>query len=181
MKNLIKNKIIKMVFIFLIFTFTFILSFHLPIRNIISIYTYYGLAILLVITIVLAILMFILYKKNLIGFDFKDCVITILVCFSINIFVFCMVPVTLERSISIFMLNEMSDNDEYTKEEIEELFISKYVYEYEAFDKRFDEQLYTGSIEEIQNGYKISKKGDFMVDCFKVIKRIYNVKGKILD
>jgi len=180
-KKLLKNKIIEMILIILIFTITFILMFHLPVRNIISIYTYYGLVALLIVTIIFSIIMYIAYKKNILKFDFKDYVITILICFSLNIFVFCMVPVTLERSISVFMLNEMMNKKEYSKEEMEELFIDKYIYEYEAFKKRFEEQLYTGTIEKDGKNYNISEKGEIMVNCFKIIKRIYNVKGKILN
>ena len=181
LRKLCRNKVVEMILIFLIFTLTFILMFHLPTRNIISIYTYYGLVILLIITVIFSIIIFILYKKGIINFDFKDFIIIILVCFSFNLFVFCMLPVTLERSISVFMLNEMTDEDKYSKEEVEKLFIDKYVYEYDAFGKRFDEQLYTGSIEKIGENYQISEKGKFMIECFRIIKKIYNVEGKVLS
>ena len=46
-------------------------------------------------------------KKNIFFFSW----LIVLTFFAANLFFFCMVPVTLERSISVFMLNEMSDAD----------------------------------------------------------------------
>ena len=106
--------------------------------------------------------------------------ITILLSFSINIFFFCMVPVTIERSISVFMLNEMNEKDFYTKKEIENLFIEKYVYEYGAFDKRFKEQIATGTISKTNSKYYLNKNGKKLLKKFKFIKNIYNIKTPIL-
>lgn len=179
MKKIIKSKPFKMLLIFIIFTIVYILTFHLGTRKLIPVYTYYGMVSLCVLTILLGIILWIYGKKKK-YFDIKDSIIILLLCFFINLFVFCMVPVTLERSISVFMLNYMDNGKTYTKEEIEDAFIDKYVYEYGAFDKRFEEQIYTGTIEKKDNSYKISKKGNLFVDAFHFIKRIYNVKGKIL-
>jgi len=179
MKKIMKSKTIKGLLLILIFTIIYIAAFHLDTTKFISVYAYYGIVSLCLFTILLGIVLLIISKTKKI-FDKKDCIIILLLYFSINIFFFCMVPVTLERSISVFMLNYMSDGHEYTKEEIEDVFISKYVYEYEAFDKRFEEQIYTGTIEQKEQSYSISEKGNFIVECFNFFKRIYNVKSKIL-
>lgn len=172
------KKILKMFIIFLAFTFIYILTFHLGIK--IPIYTYYGITSLFVLTILLIIIL-IIYTKKSSNFDIKDSVIVILLCFFINLYFFCMVPVTLERSISVFMLNKMKNEKSYTKKEIEEMFIDKYVYEYKAFDKRLNEQEYTGTIEKKDKEYKINKKGKRLVKVFSLIKKIYNIKGKIIE
>lgn len=182
MKKIIKSKPIKMIIIFIIFTIIYMLTFHLNVRKLIPVYTYYGIISLCILTIILGVILWIFTKKKIFCFDIKDSIITLLLCFFINIFVFCMVPVTLERSISVFMLNDMNNKgNEYTKEEIEQVFIDKYVYEYEAFEKRFEEQLYTGTISYNQGKYTISDKGKKMVDMFYLIKILYNVTGKILE
>lgn len=175
------KKIISIILIVVIFTILYIGTFHLKIREIMPVYTYYGIFTLIILTVLLALFLFVLNKMNYKYFDIKDSIIIILLCFSINIFVFCMVPVTIERAISVFMLNYMDNNNEYTKEEIEKVFIEKYVYEYQAFEKRFEEQIYTGTIENNGESYHISKKGKFLVDCFHFIKELYNVKGKVLN
>lgn len=173
-----KLKIFKILTITILFTILFILTFHLPFRSWIPIYTYYGLCSLIILTIILIILLYII--KKFFSFDIKDCMITILLSFSINIFFFCMVPVTIERSISVFMLNEMNEKDFYTKKEIENLFIEKYVYEYGAFDKRFKEQIATGTISKTNSKYYLNKNGKKLLKKFKFIKNIYNIKTPIL-
>lgn len=175
---MIKTKILKMLGITIAFTILFILTFHLPLRGLLPIYTYYGLCSLIILTILLIILLY-LFKKR-ISFDIKDCIITILLCFSMNIFFFCMVPVTIERSISVFMLNEMNKKEAYTKQEIEKLFIEKYVYEYKAFDKRFNEQITTGTISKTKKKYYLNKNGKKLLKKFKFIKNIYNIKTPLL-
>lgn len=175
------KKIFSIIFVVIIFSLVYISTFHLKTRNLIPVYTYYGIASLIIITFILAVILFLVYKSNYRYFDIKDSIIIILLCFSINILFFGMVPVTLERSISVFMLNYMKDEQEYTKEDIENIFIEKYIYEYQAFEKRFEEQLYTGTIEENENIYQISPKGRALVNIFHFIKKIYNVKGKILN
>lgn len=178
--KIIKSKPFKMFLLFIVFTIIYMLTFHLKTRELIPVYTYYGIASLCILTVLLGSILCILSKKEKISFDIKDSIIVILICFFMNLFVFCMVPVTLERSISVFMLNYMDDGKEYTKEEIEQIFIDKYVYEYEAFDKRFEEQIYTGTIESNDETYKLSNKGKTMVNMFHFVKKVYNVKGKIL-
>ena len=180
MKNLLKNKLLKMFIIFVMFTLFYILIFHLDLKKLIPVYTYYGMFSLIFLTILLIILLFVFIKKGILDFDIKDAIILVLLYFFINLFVFCMVPVTLERSISVFMLNEMNKGENYTKEEIERLFIEKYIYEYEAFEKRFDEQLFTGTISKKYDNYEINNKGKLTVKIFHFIKKIYNVNGKIL-
>ena len=50
----------------------------------------------------------------------------------------------------------------YTEDEVAKTFVEKYVDEYGAFEKRFDEQLTTGTIVQNEDGtYSITDKGRF--------------------
>lgn len=180
MKVISFKKVCFMFALLLIFSILYIISFHFSIFNYTNVYIYNGLINLITITIIMGFLCFLLYRKKAINLDFKDCIITILLFFSINIFFFCMVPVTLERSISVFMLNELNQENGLTKEELERNFINKYVYKYDAFNKRFNEQKYLNTIQRKDEKYILSKKGKALLNKFKIIKKIYHVNSRIL-
>ena len=64
---------------------------------------------------------------------------------------------------------------------MENIFLQKYVFDYDAFGKRLNEQKYTGTINKNNATYSLSKKGKKMLWLFKIIKKVYNVKGNILS
>ena len=95
---------------------------------------------------------------------------------------FTLIPVTVERSVSVFMLSYMSDHSDtaYTEDDIEEVFIDEYVETYGAFQKRFYEQGVTGSIEETENGYVITDRGETLVSMFRFIGKIFGTDQRLL-
>ena len=69
-------------------------------------------------------------------FDIKDVILMFLGFCLVNMVLFTLIPVTVERSVSVFTLSYMEENPQaYTVEEMEEVFNEKYVQEFEAFDK----------------------------------------------
>ena len=175
------KKVLQILLIFILYSVMFMITFHLPIRNTVNVYTYYGFKVLIVFTIILCFILFFCIKKKILNFDKKDFVITVLICFFVNAFVFGMVVITMERSISVFMINEMSKSDSNTKSQIEDSFISNYVYEKNAFGKRFEEQIEINNIKENNQEYSLSFKGKLILKCFKLINKIYNVKSNLLN
>ena len=174
------KKVLQMIMFFILFCVTFIISFHLPTRNIIEVYTYYGFISLAILTIILILILYFLVKKSILKFDIKDCIIIVILCFFVNCLFFGMVPVTMERSISVFMINELDKDKQISKTEIEQNFINKYVYENGAFDKRLVEQMAINNIEENNTTYNLSKRGKFMLKCFKLVDKVYGVNSKLL-
>ena len=100
----------------------------------------------------------------------------------INMVLFTLIPVTVERSVSVFMLSYMSDHkkEAYTEEEMEDVFIKYYVEEYGAFQKRFEEQKVTGTVKEITNGYVITERGEFIVDMFRIVGKLFDTDQRLL-
>ena len=96
---------------------------------------------------------------------------------------FTLIPVTVERSVSVFMLSYMDNySDHYTQDQIAEIFVDKYVNEYGAFEKRFDEQLTTGSIEQNADGtYSITDKGRFIVKMFRLISDVFDTDKRLVE
>ncbi|MBR4343850.1 MAG: hypothetical protein IKP88_14335 [Lachnospiraceae bacterium] len=161
-----------------------ILLIRLPLFSGIKVLMYRGL-IMIVLAGIVSVGLMIAFKKlrKISWLSAKDAVLVFILCCSINTVFFTLIPVTVERSVSVFMLSYMDTyNDRtYTEEEISRIFIDKYVYEYEAFGKRFEEQLATGSIEKNPDGsYSITSKGSFIVNLFKTISDIYDTDKRLV-
>ena len=148
---------------FMIGTIVFVGMFHTPIAKEIHVFMYRGIVLLTVSGIILIIMLLVfrhlIYKK----LEVKDILLMTLTFCCIHMVLFTLIPVTVERSVSVFMLSYMSEHQDtaFDEEEIKEVFIDKYVDEYGAFEKRFYEQEVTGNIEKVDNGYKITRRGKF--------------------
>lgn len=182
MKKLIKRILIYLI-ILIIFSIIYFLSFRLPLDKIITVFTYKGIFLLFIISLILLITLIILKKIILKDMSIKDIIIILLLFTSVHLYIFCMVPVTIERAYSVFMLNEITklDNQTITLEYTEKLFIENYVRNNEALQKRFNEQIVTGTITEVSpNTYKLTNKGNFIVSLFHFFNKLYNVNSNLL-
>ena len=160
-------------------TVGFVLSFHLGFLKQMDVFFYRGLLLILIWGTVISLLMWtIRWTKKIEGLSFKDVILLFVLFCSIHTVLFTHLPVTAERSISVFMLGYMADHQDesYTQEEIEHFFIDKYVKEYGAFEKRFHEQEVTGTIEKTDEGrYKISGRGISLMKLYEIIAGIFNI------
>ncbi len=200
MKNEFCKKILQYIACFLVSSiisfFLFVLLFHTILFAKIQVLMYRGIVFLFICGIINLLISHFLSKvlfKTLNGFD----TFSIMVMFvSISFAFFILVPVTVERSVSVYMLSNMYETDKaYSKSEIEEDFINVYVKEFGAFDKRFEEQMVTGTIDKvIENNidieesdtdtdivkYRINDRGKFIVNMFRFIANIFNTDKKLL-
>lgn len=121
--------------------------------------------------------------KKVSWLDIKDYITVFIICCCINLAFFILIPVTVERSVSVFMLSYMDNYDRgYTEEEIAEIFFDKYVNEYGAFEKRFNEQLETGSIVENPDGsYSLTDTGKFIVKMFRLTADVYKTDQRLVN
>lgn len=167
---------------YIIGTLLFIALFHTPILNGLNVLMYRGIILLMISCFFVMSVLFALRKIFLKTLEIKDVLLMCLTYCCINIVLFTLIPVTVERSISVFMLSYMSDHNEiaYTENEIKEVFIQYYVDEYGAFTKRFDEQDITGTIEQTKEGYKITEKGELLVSMFRTIAKLFNTDERLL-
>jgi len=107
---------------------------------------------------------------------FSGVIISILmVFFFISIF-----SAVVDRSYSVFSLNYLEQHREeaFTMEEIEKNFIENYIIGLDATQRRINEQLRIGNIEEVKDGYKITKKGTRLIKIFRFIEKIFPADEK---
>lgn len=177
------KKVLICFVILVIFTLLYLLSFRLNLDFISPVYTYKGVCLIIVFSVLLFITLSILKNTIMKSLDFKDIIIVILLFSLIHLLIFCMIPVTIERSFSVSMLSEMYNRDDHTLDLVstENIFIDKYVKENQAFDKRFKEQIVTGTIKQIgDNTYSLTDKGIQLVKAFHLFDKIFNVNSNLL-
>lgn len=169
--------------IYLITTIGFVGLFHTPILKSLDVFMYRGIVFIIMCAVIAAIIMLIIKKcKYNTLISFKDIGLLFCLCCSINMVLFTMLPVTVERSVSVFMLSYMYENEDepLTEEEMSEIFVEKYVNEYQAFDKRFNEQIVSGNIEKTDDGYVITSTGKKIVDMFRTMAEWFDTDRRIV-
>jgi len=143
---------------------------------------YRGMAFIIITGVIAAVVMGVIRKFW--GFiTVRDIIMMFVIFCCVNTVIFTLVPVTVERSVSVFMLSYMDENSDqtFTQESVGEVFTSKYVEDYGAFEKRFDEQLVTGTIEENPDGtYSITDRGRFIVKMFRTIAEWFDTDRRLV-
>lgn len=167
-------------------TVFYISLFNTPILANITILFYRGIALLLIASMLTAALMWVIgvnvYPTLIIG---RDIFLALVLHFSLNIIFFTHVPVTADRSVTIFLLGYMNDHSDddtsVTKDQLESHFINTYINKYEAINRRMNEQVITGTVEQTQDGgYRLTQKGKLLVKFNQWIGRYYGLDMKFI-
>ena len=162
-----------------------ILFIRLPILKGMHVLMYRGI-VMIVLAGILASVLLVFFKKwrKIEWLSAKDVVLVFILTCSINMVFFTLIPVTVERSVSVFMLSYMDTYSDrtYTENQVADIFVEKYVNEYGAFEKRFDEQLTTGTIVQNADGtYSITDKGSFIVKMFRAISDVFETDKRLVE
>lgn len=128
---------------------------------------------------VLLIVIFIYFrgKEMLWGLSFSTCVLCIGLSSLFMALFFSLGPMTIERSYTIYSLADMTDHAErvYSAEDIKIQFIEGYIEGADASQKRIDEQVAIGNLEEMDGGYRITPKGKRLVGLFRLVEVFFPV------
>lgn len=197
----------EIVYTLLLYAVLYVISFgililliRLPLLKGMHVLMYRGIVMIVLAGIISSVLL-VLFKKlrKITWLSAKDVVLVFILTCSINMVFFTLIPVTVERSVSVFMLSYMDTysaetentanvsgdgnlNGHFTQGQIADIFVDKYVNEYGAFEKRFDEQLTTGSIEQNADGtYSITDKGRFIVKMFRLISDVFDTDKRLVQ
>lgn len=170
--------------LFIVGSLFLVLCFRLHFLSRIDILFYRGILLILLWGMVLSLILYFL-KQKIFSEMFlpRDIVWFFVVFCAIHLVYFTHVPVTAERSISVFMLGTMSDNSEQTfsEEEMEDFFIERYVEDFGAFEKRFHEQVETGTIEEVATGeYRITESGKKLMRMYETVADWYQIDDRLI-
>jgi hypothetical protein len=168
--------------IYLACTALFIGLFHTGLLKNMEVLMYRGVAFIMITGVVAGVIMGI--ARKLWGFiTIRDIIMMFVIFCCVNMVFLTLVPVTVERSVSVFMLSYMDENSDqtFTQESVGEVFTSKYVEDYGAFEKRFDEQVVTGTIEQNPDGtYSITERGKLVVKAFRTIAEWFDTDRRLV-
>ncbi|MCQ2502987.1 MAG: hypothetical protein MJ084_04510 [Saccharofermentans sp.] len=168
--------------IYVVCSVMFVALFHTGILKDMGVLMYRGIVFIVITGAIAAIVMGVIRKFW--GFiTVRDIIMMFVIFCCVNMVLFTLIPVTVERSVSVFMLSYMDENSDqtFTQESVGEVFTSKYVEDYGAFEKRFDEQVVTGTIEENPDGsYTITERGRFIVKLFRTIAEWFDTDRRLV-
>jgi hypothetical protein len=92
----------------------------------------------------------------------------------INLAYFALIPTIVDRSISVFVMNEL-DSGPKTLDELEKAFVDDFVYKGGAVPKRISEQSLSGNIIRLEDGrYELTASGHRTVGLFRFLGKLYN-------
>jgi hypothetical protein len=108
--------------------------------------------------------------------DIRDAFCAAILSVSFNICFLVVVPVTVDRSVSVFILGEMANapNETYSPEDMSALFVKIYVDDYQQIARRLGEQALIGNIEEVQGRYRISARGYRFIEICKLVSWLFD-------
>lgn len=182
MKNILKYIMFYIMFV-TIGAVLFAISFRTPLFKGMTVYYYRALLLLFTTSFTMTIILILIRKKiNYIEIDFKDVSISLISMVSLLLVFVSVCTVSMDRSISVFILADMATNNKkvYTSHEIEQRFLDIYMDKYDGMERRFDEQLLSGNIIKKENGYQISKGGERLISIFRFISKVFPVDDRFL-
>lgn len=183
MKNTFKKLSLTIVtygVIILLATVIFIALFHTPLFRGIGVFFYRGCILLIISSVIAAALTVLaskLFKK--LEMNAKDAMVVFFLFSGFTLGWYTLIPVTVERSISVFMLSYMDQNDTQgiSSDEFGDVFYDTYIQDFGAFDKRFREQVISGNIEDADDGgYVITDNGRTIVNLFRTCANLFDTE-----
>lgn len=163
----------------------FFALFYFNFLSSIDILFYRGLVILAVAAVIhwvisfwfLQISKFTLPSQNI---HIANAIVAIALCF--NVAFFMIVPVSLDRSVSVFLLGYMNaTNTPMSKQDLKTAFTDIYLTKYDAIDRRVNEQLFSQNIKDAGNQkFILTTNGKRFIDTSIAIANIFNIDTKFL-
>jgi len=181
--NILKLLLLHGLF-FILGTAIFVFLFHTNLFKSINVFFYRGIVLLLVSCALILLFQYIYKQKaHKTLFTNRDIILSIVLIFCFNIVFFTHLPVTADRSVSVFMLGYINTNPgkKITNEEMVQLFYDKYLNEYGEIDRRFNEQIISGNIIQVGDGYQITKQGRFLMKIYRFVATIFTVDEKLVS
>lgn len=170
--------------VYIVCSVIFVVLFHTSFLRKMTVLMYKGVAFIILTGVFAAILMIIIWKIFKCDFiETKDIILMFCGFCCVNMVLFTLIPVTVERSVSVFMLSYMEENENmtYTEDSVADIFVKKYVNDYGAFEKRFNEQLVSGNIKINEDGtYSITDSGKEIVKMFRIISKWFNTDQRLV-
>ena len=169
-------------FIFVFFTLFYLLLFRTALFSGQTVLFYRGLILLAITTGIFLFLGFVLSLKTP-KLKLESIVAAVLVSASINLSSFVVLPVTFERSVTMYLLSVLKENQNnicggLTKSKLENKLINEYIIKNKAIDKRVNEQRIIDFVKEENQCIGLNSKGLGFLKLSEIVGRLYDLKYK---
>jgi hypothetical protein len=91
-------------------------------------------------------------------------------------------PVTIDRSISVFMLTQMAAQPDhaFTPSELRSLFVDVYVERYGQIERRLEEQKVSRNVSQTRNGFRITPQGLAFVRFARLLSTVFQTDRRFV-
>ncbi|WP_404421712.1 hypothetical protein [Nibricoccus sp. IMCC34717] len=116
------------------------------------------------------------------GGDLRDIIGNTAVAACLNLVFFTHLPVTADRSVSVFLLGYLTQHSErrVTEAELERALVEKYIRADHAIARRLKEQLETGTVTVTPEGVQITPKGQAIIRQYERMTRIFELDPRLV-
>lgn len=113
----------------------------------------------------------------------RDVVAATMVAASLSICFIVVLPVTIDRSISVFILSRMDSDPRqvFTAGQIRNIFVNQYVDGYQQILRRLEEQRTSGNIIKIGSGYRIDGQGIAFMKFARFLSKIFKTDPRFIQ
>ncbi|MBB4196795.1 hypothetical protein CCR94_06205 [Rhodoblastus sphagnicola] len=108
---------------------------------------------------------------------------TVSLAIGLNMTFLIVVPVTLDRSVSVFLLGVMNERptETFTADRLETVFDDVYVRKYGAMDRRIKEQLRSGNIAPSGEGFIITPVGRAFIRFSNAVATLFHLNRRYIN
>jgi hypothetical protein len=113
----------------------------------------------------------------------RDAISAALLSAGLTVCFLVVVPVTVDRSISVFMLNQMAayPDELFSPQDVEAAFITRYVGEYQEIARRLEEQRASGNVRREGDHYRITAQGIAFMRVARAISAIFGTDPRLVS
>ncbi len=107
----------------------------------------------------------------------RDAFSSAVLSLALNLSFLVILPVTVDRSISVFILGEMAAHHErgYSSDQMSQVFSDVYVRDYRQIDRRMHEQVLSGNMAPaVGGGYRITPRGRAFIRTAKLVAWLFD-------
>ena len=117
------------------------------------------------------------------GLRRRDALGACVLSLSLNLSAFVILPVTVDRSVSVFLLGQMAAHPQepYTAERARTVFETVYLGAFHQMERRLAEQTASGNVAPTAEGYVITAQGRAFIRFAGVVARIFRTDTRLIE
>lgn len=117
------------------------------------------------------------------GVQRRDALSACILSASLNLSFFVLSPVTVDRSLSVFMLGQMAahPDETYTAARMRAIFEDVYLGEQRQTERRFAEQVLSGNVVRVGEGYAITRQGLAFIRLSAIVAQAFHTDRRLVS